>query len=873
MNKNREDKIQRLVRNIWNILNESRGFTVANNYYVILYLLILLKEKIPFTVAKASLNHIKIDISKVDVLDLIYIGEIGNLNKIINKDIRYWDNKNFRLVVELIRKLDLNLTDKEFSIFFDEVLYLIATYLGKQGGMNLLPKEVSELVSKLVKLPEGANVYNPFAGLASFGVFFNNDVNYFGQELEQKTWALGILRLFAYNRINTSNFVCEDSIEKWNPLNKKYDLVIANPPFGVSYGSSYSYDDEYFRTYEQFFVKRGIQALNEKGKLIAIVSKGILFRKGSEKKLRINLVENDLIESVISFPKGLLINTSNSFVALVINKNKENKGHVNFINAENLFTREPKFSLRSSKTKTLDYKKLLALVEDNDESDYKRIINNSLIKNFDYNLNVSRYFIEQVDGIMLGDISEIISSKAGDISALVSRDKKSNTFSYVKNIAEVLAFMVFKDLMIPNYVAKNFLKNRGKVVNIKDLKNDIFNNKIDIKKVELSPVPKTHSIIFQSCLLLSTVGNNLKPTFFEFKDEPIFIGKNITAFKVDTSNVLLDYLVIELQKSYIKEQIKGYSEGSVLTVINNKDLLKIIIDIPDLYNQQQSVNHFKQSMIAKEQLRLKKNIEESGVDIADENSFLRHQIAGRLKNSRGAFKSIRKIIDEQVRMKVPDIDAFKLDKKFNSTFLDYLNILERDLDSINKSVNQTGAEIDLVDSKIENIDLIKFITNYVDEIKSRSSNIFDIELFINKTLLKENNIKTVIIKGDRELIRRMFDNIIENAEKHGFDNKISSKNRIDVDLLYLLEYDQVQVDFSNTGIPLPEDYDYESFTRKGSKSGKNGGNGIGGWFMLEVMKMHNGEFNFTDETGPESVGGDLATSIELTFPITIELKN
>ena len=84
---------------------------------------------------------------------------------------------------------------------------------------------------------------------------------------------------------------------------------------------------------------------------------------------------------------------------------------------------------------------------------------------------------------------------------------------------------------------------------------------------------------------------------------------------------------------------------------------------------------------------------------------------------------------------------------------------------------------------------------------------------------------------------------------------------------------EIQIDFSNTGNPLPENYSHEAFTRKGSKSGSNAGDGFGGWYMNEIMKKHNGTFGFTDETGPEGFygmhGSEEVTTIELTFPIKV----
>ena len=66
--------------------------------------------------------------------------------------------------------------------------------------MSLFNPLKLRFICGLFELPEGAKVFNPFAGLASFGVNLDKGQDYFGQELNQKTWALGALRLMAYER-------------------------------------------------------------------------------------------------------------------------------------------------------------------------------------------------------------------------------------------------------------------------------------------------------------------------------------------------------------------------------------------------------------------------------------------------------------------------------------------------------------------------------------------------------------------------------------------------------------------------------------------------------------------------------------------------
>lgn len=154
--------------------------------------------------------------------------------------------------------------------------------------------------------------------MASFGVYLDHSQYYIGQELNKKTWALGALRLMAYERLGSSTYVCDDSILHWPIYSEKYDLIIANPPFdSIRQGNEVAPG---FRTSIQFLLEKGVQSLNAHGKLIALLPQGVLFRGLYEQRLREYLVDEDLIDTIISLPGGLLLNTGIPLVIMVLSE-------------------------------------------------------------------------------------------------------------------------------------------------------------------------------------------------------------------------------------------------------------------------------------------------------------------------------------------------------------------------------------------------------------------------------------------------------------------------------------------------------------------------------------------------------------------------
>ena len=80
------------------------------------------------------------------------------------------------------QKLDQFTIDSEF--IFENLLYRLSESQGKRSGEFLLPVEITKLVVELAAVPSFAKVYNPFAGLASFGSYLQGQ-EYFGQETTQ----------------------------------------------------------------------------------------------------------------------------------------------------------------------------------------------------------------------------------------------------------------------------------------------------------------------------------------------------------------------------------------------------------------------------------------------------------------------------------------------------------------------------------------------------------------------------------------------------------------------------------------------------------------------------------------------------------------
>ena len=169
------------------------------------------------------------------------------------------------------------------GIFTEEVLSFIARNEGKAGGMFFQPIQVTHLMTHLLGATEGS-VYNPYAGLASYGMFLNDKIDYHAQEMSQM-YLIARLNLLLHGK-DDSHCVQGDSVSEW--LGQSFDYIVATPPFHARIS-----DARHDTMEADFFSKAYNQA---KKKVAAIVSGWFCAATGGLSfSIRKTLIEKDLL--------------------------------------------------------------------------------------------------------------------------------------------------------------------------------------------------------------------------------------------------------------------------------------------------------------------------------------------------------------------------------------------------------------------------------------------------------------------------------------------------------------------------------------------------------------------------------------------------
>ena len=189
------------------------------------------------------------------------------------------------------------------------------------------------------------------------------DVRLFGQEINPESYAICLAEMLIKGQ-NAENIRYQDTMKGDCFKETKMRFVIENPPFGTPWGGKdaaegveTAVNDEYLKGFsgrwgaglpgsgdmQLLFVQSAIDKMDDKLGRAAIVENGSpLFTGGTssgESQIRRWMLEEDLIEAIISLPTDLFYNTGIATYIWVLSKNKraERKGKIQLIDASGIF--------------------------------------------------------------------------------------------------------------------------------------------------------------------------------------------------------------------------------------------------------------------------------------------------------------------------------------------------------------------------------------------------------------------------------------------------------------------------------------------------------------------------------------------------------
>lgn len=298
------------------------------------------------------------------------------------------------------------------DIIGDAYLFLIGRFAsdaGKKGGEFYTPREVSEIVARVVDPQPGERIYDPAMGSASLAIetarqVGSEDFAIYGQEVNRMTWALAKMNLFLH-RIDGATVKRGDTINtpklKEGDRLMRFDVVVANPPFSLkNWGKAEAKEDEWERfdrgvppknRGDYAFILHMIHSAREEtGRVASVVPHGVLFRGGAERRIRRSLVEDNLLDAVIGLPEGLFFGTGIPAAIFVVRKDRDATGRedVLFIDA----SEDYEDATGQNRLREQDVNRIVQAYRARKEVDkFAYVASREEIAENNFNLNIPRY--------------------------------------------------------------------------------------------------------------------------------------------------------------------------------------------------------------------------------------------------------------------------------------------------------------------------------------------------------------------------------------------------------------------------------------------------------------------------------------------------
>ncbi|WP_353268201.1 class I SAM-dependent DNA methyltransferase [Gemmatimonas sp.] len=317
---------------------------------------------------------------------------------------------------------------------YEYLMRHFATESGKSKGQFYTPSEVSRVIAQVIGIGptntvSSTTAYDPTCGSGSLLLKVaeqaGKHITLEGQEMDVTTAGLApmnmILHDFPTANIRQGNTLANPRFLDGEQL-RRYDYVVANPPFSVkTWSVGLTPDADPYGRFawgvppakqgDYAFLLHIVRSLKSTGKGACILPHGVLFRGNAEWAIRKELVRSGVLKGIIGLPANLFYGTGIPACILVLDKeNATARTGVFMIDASKGFIKDG----NKNRLRAQDIHRIVDVFTRQVEvSRYARMVPVSEIADVknDFNLNLPRYIdsstpedLQDIDGHLRGGI-------------------------------------------------------------------------------------------------------------------------------------------------------------------------------------------------------------------------------------------------------------------------------------------------------------------------------------------------------------------------------------------------------------------------------------------------------------------------------------
>jgi signal transduction histidine kinase len=676
----------------------------------------------------------------------------------------------------------------------------------------LMPEFIREIICRHIIDKPVRNVYTPVLGLgevfASLNLISRNSSIRFYGETNFDSYGFAAMNLILH-RLPNFNISLTNPLVKSEVSPQSIDCIICQPPFGgQSSINDWQLESLYLRfgrssRLEILYLQFVLNTLSTTGKAYIILPEGFLFSENlTEKRIRQYLIENDFLESVISFPAGVYDNSRIKTNLLIIDKDKvkNKRGKVLFFDTFSIWV-------------TLFDKALITDIAHNTAKQLIDGVSHELVRE-----NISNEEIAQNNYRL--QVPLYVNSYSKKLRNLLAHNEN------IAQISDVVSDIKFKGIS----ALSSFPYIKGG-----DLSKDPSDPFLKIKQHDDVLSRVNGKIVDCTSVLVARIGSALNPTIFRYTEQPVVVNQNVYILPVNENFIDIEYFALELSSELVKEQVKGILTGTAMQYYNYQDLLKIKIRLPSLEDQKKHVLRANDQILAakKKELGLLADKLSSQEDEIKVLSAMKHSFA------QLPFKSDLDNIQTYLNNKI----SVGQNISWNDPISPSLNsrTVKEVFEGINKMIDSTNELFQNMENlincdpnkmEIENVKIHDFIKEVLAGIKELEG----IDIAVDGM--------NIPVRIDKYQFKELITNFAMNAVKHAFEGVRFPKA--------LFFHTEIAEGFwiltvTNNGAPFPTDFSVNEFISFGKRAKASNGTGVGGYIIDKVVKNHEGKLTINDK--------------------------
>jgi len=234
------------------------------------------------------------------------------------------DPFNLKEVISMLN--DIDFTNPEDSHTLSQLYEELLMMMGREGGAAgeyYTPRPLVRLMVKIVNPRIGETVFDPLCGSCGFLVeSFKHmkeqrkltteeyrillEKTFYGQELKAIPYLIGTMNCILHG-ILLPNIVRKDTFEEdvSGTPSQRFDVILTNPPFGGSV-AEHLRDNLQVPTSstELAALQYCMRKLKKGGRCGIVLPEGVLFRGGAYKRVKMELLKEFNVHTIISLPPG-----------------------------------------------------------------------------------------------------------------------------------------------------------------------------------------------------------------------------------------------------------------------------------------------------------------------------------------------------------------------------------------------------------------------------------------------------------------------------------------------------------------------------------------------------------------------------------------